>query len=120
MRITDQVRERVREFARQMREEFGPLAGEGEACLLEAAEDWGVQLGDELARTATEQALPATADSAEEATCPKCQRLGRWKGLRKRRIETRRGAIHIAEPEYDCPRCRRSFFPSDARVGDGS
>jgi hypothetical protein len=123
MRITNQVRERVREFARQMREEFGPLAVEGEACLLEAAEDWGVLLGDELARTVTEQELPTasdTADTAVEAACPKCQRLGRWKGLRKRRIETRRGAIHVLEPEYYCPRCRRSFFPSDARVGDGA
>lgn len=123
MKITDQVRERVREFARQMREEFGPLGAEGEACLLEAAEDWGVLLGDELARTVTEQALPTAADSADsavEAACPKCQRLGRWKGPRKRRIETRRGVIHVSEPEYYCHHCRRSFFPSDARVGDGA
>lgn len=123
MRITDQVRERVREFARQVQEEFGPLAVEGEACLLEAAEEWGVRLGDELARSVTEQELPATADSADsavEAVCPKCHQSGRWKGLRKRRIEMRRGAIHLSEPEYYCPRCRRSFFPSDARVGDGA
>jgi hypothetical protein len=120
MRITDQMRERVQEFARQMREEFGPLAVEGEVCLLEAVEDWGVLLGDELARTVTKQTLPAAADCSEEASCPACQKLGRWRGLRKRRIETRRGAIHICEPEYYCPRCRRSFFPSDARLGDGT
>lgn len=120
MRTTDLMRQRIRDFSRQLREEFGPLAVSEEGCLLEAAEAWGVQLGDELARAATEQALPAAADSPEEATCPECRRLTRWKGVRKRRIETRRGVIHISEPEYHCPSCRRSFFPSDARVGDGA
>jgi hypothetical protein len=46
--------------------------------------------------------------------------MGRWKGERKRRIETRRGPIHVSEPEYFCNRCRRSFFPADASVGDGT
>jgi hypothetical protein len=26
----------------------------------------------------------------------------------------------VSEPEYYCPRCRRAFFPSDPRVGDGA
>jgi len=59
---------------------------------MEAAVDWGVLLGDALARTVTERELPATTDSGDfavEATCPECQQLGRWKGSRKRRIETR-------------------------------
>jgi hypothetical protein len=120
MQTTDVMRQRIREFSRQLQEEFGPLATGEHACLLEAAEEWGVQLGDELARAVTEQELPATVDPTEEAACPQCQRLARWKGQRKRRIETRRGAIHVSEPEYYCPRCRRSFFPSDARVGDGA
>jgi hypothetical protein len=120
MRISDVVRERIREFSRELQEEFGLLAAGADVCLLEAAEEWGVQLGDELARAATELALPATTEPSEEAACPQCRRLARWKGLRKRRIETRRGAIHVSEPEYHCPGCRRSFFPSDARVGDGA
>ena len=120
METSDLMRQRMREFWRQLREEFGPLATGEHACLLEAAEDWGVQLGDELARVATEQELSAAAASPEEATCPQCQRLARWKGHRKRRVETRRGAIHVSEPQYYCPRCRRSFFPDDACAGDGT
>lgn len=120
MKTTPEMRERIREFSRQLREEFGSLAAGEHACLLEAAEEWGVQLGDELARALTEEALPTAADPVEEAACPQCQQLGRWKGQRKRRIETRRGAIHVSEPEYYCPCCRRSFFPSDARLGDGA
>lgn len=120
MKTTDLMRQRIREMARQLQEEFGsPAAGE-HGCLLEAAEEWGVQLGDELARAVTEQELPAATDRQQEATCPECQKLARWKGLRKRRIETRRGAIHVSEPEYFCPRCRRSFFPDDERAGDGT
>jgi hypothetical protein len=120
MKTSDLMRQRIREFSRQLQEEFGPLAVGEHACLLEAAEEWGVQLGNELTRAVTEQELPAPAESPQEAACPQCQRLARWKGLRKRRIETRRGAIHVCEPEYYCPRCRRSFFPSDAIVGDGA
>ena len=120
MKTTDLMRARIREFSRQLREEFGPLVVSEDGCLLETAEEWGVQLGDELARAATEQALPAAVDLPEEATCPQCRRLGRRKGVRQRRIETRRGAIHVGEPEYHCPRCRRSFFPSDPDAGDGA
>lgn len=120
MRTTDVLRQRIREFSRQLQEEFGPATAGEHACLLEAAEDWAVQLGDELARAVIEQELPATTDPVEEAACPQCRQLARWRGLRKRRIETRRGAIHVSEPEYYCPRCRRSFFPSDAHAGDGA
>ena len=118
MKTTDLMRQRIQEFARQLQEEFGsPDVGQ-HGCLLEAAEEWGIQLGDELARTVTQQELPVATDRGEEATCPQCRELARWKGQRKRRIETRRGAIHVSEPEYYCPRCRRSFFPSDACAGD--
>lgn len=120
MKTTDPMRQRIRDFARQLQEEFGTVAVGEHSCLLEAAEEWGVQLGNELSRAVTEQELPATFDPTEEAACPQCQKLARWKGQRKRRIETRRGAIHVSEPEYYCPRCRRSFFPSDQRAGDGT
>lgn len=120
MKTTDAVRQRIREFARQLQEEFGSPDAAQHGCLLEAAEEWGVQIGDELARAVTQQELPPPTDLPGEATCPQCQKLGRWRGHRKRRIETRRGAIHVAEPEYYCHRCRRSFFPSDPPVGNGT
>ena len=123
METSDRLRRRIAEFAEQLRNEFGPVTAEGHSCLLEAAEEWGIRVGDELARAATVQELPnqaAEASERSEASCPKCQQLARWKGLRKRRIEMRRGSIHVSESEYYCPRCRRSFFPADQRVGDGA
>ena len=120
MATSARLQRRIREIAAELREEFGPLALGEHSCLLEAAEEWGIQVGDELARAATQQELPQATAEPDEARCPTCQQLGRWKGPRKRRIETRRGAIHVSEPEYYCPRCRRSFFPGDPNVGDGT
>lgn len=120
METTDQIRRRIREFAEQLRAEFGPLEVGEHSCLLEAAEEWGLQVGDELARAATQQELPPLTTEPAEACCPKCQQQGRCMGQRKRRIETRRGPIHVSEPQYYCRHCRRSFFPADGSVGDGA
>jgi len=120
METSDRMRRRIQEFAEQLRQEFGPLEVGEHSCLLEAAEEWGLQVGDELARAATEQELPTAVGEPAEACCPKCQRQGRWKGLRKRRIETRRGPIHVSEPQYYCSRCRRAFFPADHNLGHGA
>ena len=120
METSDRIRRRIQEFAEQLREEFGPLEAGAHSCLLEAAEEWGLQVGDALARAATQQALPVATAEPGEACCPKCQQQGDWKGPRKRRIETRRGPIHVSEPQYYCPRCRRSFFPTDHSLGHGA
>lgn len=120
MQTNEHLRMRIKEFAALLREEFGPLAVGQHGCVLESAEEWGLQVGDELARAAMEQELPSGSEDSpesEEAECPRCHQMGRWKGPRKRRIETRRGPIHVSEPEYFCPRCRRSFFPSDTSIG---
>lgn len=58
----------------QLQEEFGPLPVEEHVCLLEAAEEWEVQLGDELARAVTELGLPTTSDLPEEADCTRFSR----------------------------------------------
>jgi hypothetical protein len=120
MEINSRLRHRVQQFAEQLREEFGPQRVGEHSCLLEAAEEWGVRVGDELARAVTQQEMPIATTEADEACCPQCRQLARWKGPRKRRVETRRGPIHVSEPEYYCPRCRRSFFPGDSDFGNGA
>ena len=120
METNARLRSLIQMFAQQLREEFGPQVVGNHSCLLEAAEEWGVQVGDELARAATQQEVAEVTEKIDEACCPQCGQLARWKGHRKRRIETRRGAIHVPEPEYYCPRCRRAFFPGDPSFGDGA
>lgn len=58
-----------------MREGFGAVAADEHSCLLEAAEEWGVQLGDALARAVTVHELLAAPEPTEEATCPQRQKL---------------------------------------------
>lgn len=123
METTDRMRFFLQRVAEEFEEEFGPGAEGPNGCLLESVEDWAVLIGDELSRQMMARQVSTVVESPatqEEGLCPKCHQLGRSKGHRKRRIETRRGAIHVKEPEYYCPRCRRSFFPDDTRVGHGT
>lgn len=120
METSDGLRLRLAEMAEQLREEFGGVSVGENGCLLEAVEDWAIEVGDQLARQVMNHQMTPERPAAEEAECPKCHRLGRWKGQRKRRVETRRGPIHVSEPEYYCHRCRRSFFPADPGAGNGT
>jgi hypothetical protein len=120
METSDRLRRRLDEMAEQLREEFGDIPLGEHGCLLEAVEDWAVGVGDQLARQMMTKQIAPQDVAAEESHCPGCCQMGRWKGQRKRRVETRRGPIQVSEPEYYCPRCRRSFFPADPRVGDGT
>ena len=117
---SDEVRRRIEEFTEQLREEFGDVPVGEHGCLMEAVEDWAVEVGDHVARKVMEKQITPEGPATDESHCPQCQQLARWQGQRKRRVETRRGPIHVSEPEYYCPRCRRSFFPADPSVGDGT
>ena len=110
METSDRIRCRIKEFAAQLREEFGPVEAGEHSCLLEAAEEWGLQVGDELARAATQQELPAATADRDEACCPKCRQQGRWKGQRKRRIETRRSEERRVGKECT-EQCRSRWSP---------
>jgi hypothetical protein len=123
METTDRMRFFLERVAAEFEEEFGPVMQGEHGCWLESIEDWAVLLGDELSRRAMARQVGTVLSAPaarEESVCPKCDQQGASKGHRKRRIETRRGPIHVDEPEYYCPRCRRSFFPPDARVGHGT
>jgi len=120
METNDRLRRRLDEIAEQLREEFGDVELGEHGCLLEAVEDWAVEVGDQLARRVMTKQIVPVGVAAEESNCPQCRQMARWKGQRQRRVETRRGPIHVSEPEYYCPRCRRSFFPADPDVGDGA
>lgn len=122
MERSERLRQRAEAFAAQLQEEFGVLAPDEQGCLLSVVEDFAIEIGDEVSRAVIRRQVEAgTAPvAAEEPCCPTCQRPARRKKERKRRVETRRGAIHVAEPEHYCNRCRRSFFPSDPLAGDGA
>jgi hypothetical protein len=106
------IRERIEEMARQLVEEMGEVNEEDGDCWLDAIENRAIEIGDALAAAVVQQRSQDRPVS-DEATCPGCGRLGRYRGSRQRDLISRRGPVHLAEPEYYCPDCRKAFFPSD-------
>jgi len=120
MATRDQVQAKIETFAQQLAEEFGEIDEENALSWLDAIETRAVAIGDAVT---TELLKRRSADhpvEQDESTCPQCDKLGRYRGKRERELIGRRGPVTIAEPEYYCPCCRKSFFPTHAiaRCGD--
>jgi hypothetical protein len=116
MATSDLFQAKIEVFARQLSEEFGEIDEENldEHALswLDAIETQAVAIGDAVT---TELLRQKSSDrpTEDESTCPKCGKLGRYRGQRERELIGRRGPVTISEPEYFCPCCRKSFFPED-------
>lgn len=113
MATTDEIKERITAFARELAEEFGEVDDSNALSWLDAIESQAVEIGDavsiELLKRRSQDLLAAD----EQGTCPQCGKLARYRGQRERELISRRGAVAITEPEYYCPACRRAFFPDD-------
>lgn len=78
-----------------------------------------VAIGDAVAREYALQKLARRLPPLKPPPpCPACGHASENRGLRERRIITRRGEVPIAEAKCYCPKCRRNFFPSDGSSGD--
>lgn len=114
MVTSPELQSRIDAFAASLQEEFGEIPQGEHDCLLSAIEDFGVQIGDAVARSVSEIKASDQLKGAAEECCPVCCSPGEFKGERKRLLDGRRGKLKIKEPEYFCSKCRKSFFPSDA------
>lgn len=113
MAVTPEMKERIAAFARELAEELGEADASDALSWLDAIERQAVEIGDAVSTELLERRGAQPPTSAEEATCPKCGRLGRYVDQRERELIGRRGSVTIGEPEYFCPACRRAFFPCD-------
>lgn len=120
METTELLRQRIEQFAVELRAEFGEIPPDAQGCLLLAVEDWAVEVGDHLSRAVVHDQLAQVPVPVELPCCPRCQQPASRQKERKRRVETRRGPVRVTEPECYCNRCRRSFFPSDPPSGNGA
>jgi len=124
MATSDPVQMKIEAFARQLAEEFGEITEENldEHALswLDAIETQAVAIGDAVTTELLKRRSADRPVEQDESTCPQCGKLGRYRGKRERELVGRRGLVMIAEPEYFCPCCRKSFFPTyaSARSGD--
>ena len=113
MATSQEIKERIAVFARELREELGEVDDSDALSLLDAVENEAVQIGDAVhAELVKQQSINRPAE--DESVCPACGQLGQYKGMRQRNAIGRRGPVVITEPEYYCPACRRAFFPDDA------
>ena len=115
MATSTPIRAKIEAFARQLAEEFGEIDEQSALSWLDAVETRAVEIGDAVT---AELLKRKSADRApeEESVCPKCGKLGRYRGRRERELVGRRGPVVVSEPEYYCACCRKSFFPEDQSV----
>jgi hypothetical protein len=113
MATTDELKQRIAAFARELAAEMGEVDDSEALSWLDAIESQAIEISDAVHRELVEQRAVPSAAAAEESTCPECGKQGRYRGQRKRELIGRRGPIHLTEPEYFCPCCRKAFFPDD-------
>ena len=114
MANTREIKQRIELCARELSEKFGEVDDSDALSWLDAVETQAVAIGDAVTAELVKQ-KSADRPVENESTCPKCGKLGRYKGQRPRDLIGRRGPVSVAEPEYYCPCCRKAFFPSDPR-----
>ena len=113
MAVTQEMEERIAAIARELAAEMGDVDDSNALSWLDAVETQAVEIGDAISTELLEQRAAKLPSCDNEATCPKCGKLGRYKGQRERELIGRRGSATISETEYFCPCCRKAFFPGD-------
>jgi len=101
------------------------LAGEEQARLSAAGtmvelEELACEIGDEITVSLMSLEMAKRSDEAAEETTCKCPDCGHCCGQgdgKSRRLTGLRGEVSYREPSYDCPACRRSFFPGSRQRG---
>ena len=113
MATTPKIEERIAAFTRALAEEFGEIDEENALSWLDAIETRAVEIGDAVTTELLKKKSADRPAEQDESICPKCGKQGRYQGQRERELIGRRRPVTIAEPEYYCPCCRKSFFPDD-------
>lgn len=76
-----------------------------------------MNLGRELSREAQQRGAREIAAGCDaQAACPTCRTACDVR-IETRNVTSLSGSVELAETVADCPKCRRSFFPSAG--GDG-
>lgn len=96
--------------------EEGVFLGTPHYSIIELA---AVNLGRELSREAQQRGAREVAATCEQkADCPTCNSSCDVR-IETRQVTSISGPIELPETIADCPKCRRSFFPSACRHGIG-
>ena len=111
-----QLLKRLAELMVEEQKEEGLFLGTPHYSIIERS---AMRLGRELSRQAQERgAREVTAHCAAEATCAECGSACVVK-TKKRKVTSTDGPVELTEAVAFCRSCRRSFFPSAGRPGNG-
>jgi hypothetical protein len=113
MAITQEMKERIAAFARELAEELGEVDDREALSWLDAIETQAVEIGDAIGTELLARRTAELPTTEEASSCPKCGKQGRYQGQRPRELIGRRGPVTLSEAEYFCPCCRKAFFPGD-------
>ena len=115
------VRGRIGQFARELMQEVYGEHGPEWGTKFRDIEILGDVIGAEVASRFTESSVSEQVESVPEEArvCPCCGGGGeRRNDDEPRSLHTLTGVVNWEEAQFFCEPCRRSFFPSEPRVGD--
>ena len=111
-----QLLTRLAELMVEDQREEGLFLGTPHYSVIERA---AMHLGRQLSRQAQERgAREIAANCAMQVACPGCGSACRV-GTKKRKVTSTDGPVELTEAVAFCRPCRRSFFPSAGRPGNG-
>ena len=103
MATSDRIKERIEVFARELSEALGEVDESLGVCWLDAVENQSLEIGDALhAQLLKQKSIDRPA--ADEAVCPSCGKVGRYRGKRERELVTRRRPSRKRRAESHCRR----------------
>lgn len=111
--LSDRLQSKMQEVAALvLREHFG-AEGPPKDMTFREIEELGFRVAQLAAREVQEAATEQhQAHYHDPQDCPQCGRKCQPKDPVERKLLTRLGPVRIAEIEFHCDACRRSFFPS--------
>lgn len=115
-RKKEELLRQLAELSIEEQVEQGVFLGTPHYSVIERA---AVTLGRELSRQAQERAArEVAANYPPEVACPTCRSPCEIQ-TEKRQVTSIDGPVELTETVAYCHKCRRSFFPSAGRHGDG-
>lgn len=122
MTISAEGRNRLKEIVRHLTKLVDEEKKQrGHTFTFAELEDDSIEVTDLLAQMLMEERLAQqVSEPMATVCCPKCQNHIARDEDEPRAMQTDRGEVTWTEPTYECPTCRRSFFPGELGVGDRS
>lgn len=101
----------MKRYSEQLDKMFDQLS-EDEPLHLTQIEEAALQTRQRVGQSITEELVTSESQKREaDVFCPECQAVMRSKGMKKKWVKTRSGAVQVNRPYYYCDPCKAGHFP---------